>query len=448
MPSARLSKRTADAAAPVAAVYILRDEDLAGFGLRVTPTGSKAWVVDFRPNGGGRKAPKRLMTLGSYGTLTAEEARRAAKDVLASVRLGADPAGARHKSRAMLTVAEFGERFLEQYCQPPRMKPTTAALYADNLRRLAKPFIGSIKLDAVTKADVARMHRAIGQDRPTSANNVLVTLASLYKFAAAEGLLPEGTNPARGVQRFKSQAMERFLSDEEFARLGEAIREAETIGLPWRQNELADPSKAKHRPKDPAKRMIILPPDVAAALRLLLFTGCRKSEILNLRWAEVDFERGLLNLEQSKTGRKTVVLNAPALQILSDMPRVGEHVFPGDDAKAPRSSVTAHWYRVRARAGLDGADGKPPVRLHDLRHTFASVGMSGGLGLPIVGKLLGHTQSSTTQRYAHLDADPVRRATERIGNAIAASLGDTPIATDNVRSLRSSQLISGKKLRK
>ena len=146
------------------------------------------------------------------------------------------------------------------------------------------------------------------------------------------------------------------------------------------------------------------------------FTGCGLREILHLKWEQVDFERGLLFLPESKTGKKTVILNAPALEVLNGLDRVGSYVVPGDDPNKPRADLKRPWAAVTKRAGLDG------VRLHDLRHTYASFGAGGGLGLPIIGKLLGHTQASTTQRYAHLDSDPLRRASEHIGGRIAAAL--------------------------
>jgi integrase len=157
-------------------------------------------------------------------------------------------------------------------------------------------------------------------------------------------------------------------------------------------------------------------PFAAAAIRLLLFTGCRLREILHLKWEQVDLERGLLFLSDSKTGRKTVILNAPALAVLVSLDRLGSFVIPGQDPEKPRADLKRPWETVAKRAGLDR------VRLHDLRHTYASFGAGGGLGLPIIGKLLGHTQASTTQRYAHLDADPLRRAAETIGGRIAPAL--------------------------
>ncbi|MDT2022808.1 tyrosine-type recombinase/integrase [Methylocella sp. CPCC 101449] len=438
MPKARLSKRVADSAQTAATEYIITDTELPGFGLRVRPSGHKSWIVAYRAPPGGRTAPKRKMVLGVDTAITADEARRRAKQILASVRLGSDPAKARDEARAMPTFGEFAEQFITDVCAPPHslLKPSTARLYTDNLRRLAIPQLGKLKIDAITRGDVSRMHRKIGASHPTSANNVLVTIAAMYKQAVVEGLVPEGTNPARGVERYKTKAKERFLTTVELARLGEAIRTAETAGLPWALNDLKDPTKAKHRPKQFENTIVVVPRDVTAALRLLIFTGCRKMEILGLRWSEVDFERGILLLAETKTGRRTVVLNAPALAILSEQDRSSEYVFPGEDVTDHRQDITGYWYRIRQHAGLNGADGSEPVRLHDLRHSFASFGVSGGMGLPIVGKLLGHSQAATTSRYAHLDADPVRRASERIGARIAAAMSPELSESENVVRLK------------
>ena len=220
-------------------------------------------------------------------------------------------------------------------------------------------------------------------------------------------------NPARQIEQFKEDRRERFLTGQELERLGSAIRDAETRGIPWVVDERKP--KAKHLPKA-KNRFTKIGPLAAAAIRLLLFTGCRLREILHLKWGHVDLERGLLFLADSKTGRKTVILNAPALAVLAGIPRLGSYVVPGGDPEQPRADLKRPWEAVVRRAGLDG------VRLHDLRHTYASFGAGGGLGLPIIGRLLGHIQASTTQRYAHLDADPLRRASESIGGRIAAAL--------------------------
>jgi integrase len=234
----------------------------------------------------------------------------------------------------------------------------------------------------------------------------------MYAFAGRVGLVPEGTNPTRKIDKFKEDRRERFLSTEELERLGAAIRKAETTGIKWNMDDTK--ATSKHLPKK--NRRTIIGPHAAAALRLLLFTGCRLREILHLKWEHVDFERGLLFLPESKTGKKTVILNAPALAVLNTLSRVGPFVVAGGDPEWPRTDLKRPWAMVTREAGLEG------LRIHDLRHSFASFGAGGGLGLPIIGKLLGHSQSSTTMRYAHLDNDPLRRASESIAGRIAAAL--------------------------
>jgi integrase len=294
----------------------------------------------------------------------------------------------------------------------PKRKPGTAVFYRDILDRTVKPAVGTTKADKLTRQQIAKLHSTLAST-PFQANRVLAVVSSMYAFAGRAGIVSEGTNPARGIDKFAESRRERFLTSEELARLGSTIREAETIGIPW----TVDNSKptAKHLPK-PAKRFTKIDPLAAAALRLLLFTGCRLREILNLRWENVDLERGLLFLPDSKSGKKTIILNAPALTVLNGIDRVGSYVVPGADPERPRPDLKRPWHAMIAQADLQG------VRLHDLRHTYASFGAGGGLGLPIIGRLLGHTQPSTTARYAHLDNDPLRRASEAIAGRISAAM--------------------------
>jgi integrase len=324
---------------------------------------------------------------------------------------GRDPAGEKADERGVPTIAELADRFMDEHIKPKR-KPASAVFYRDILDRIVKPEIGAAKADKVTRAQVAKLHSKL-RSTPFQANRMLAVVGSMYGFAARIGLVREGTNPARKIDKFKEHRRERFLTGEELERLGTAIREAETKGVPWEVDETKP--KARHLPKA-KNRFTKIGPFAAAAIRLLLFTGCRLREILHLQWEHVDLERGLLFLPESKTGRKTIILNAPALPVLSGLDRLGSYVIPGNDPEKPRADLKRPWDAVARRAGLDG------VRLHDLRHTYASFGAGGGLGLPIIGKLLGHTQASTTQRYAHLDNDPLRRAAESIGSRIKAAM--------------------------
>ena len=349
------------------------------------------------------------------GKTTAESARQRAQAILGAVAHGRDPAREKSNERGAPTVAELADRFLAEHVNAKR-KPGTAATYRYVIESSIKPHLGTTKADKLTQAAVAKMHRGL-KDRPSWANRALAVVGSMYTFAARAGIIPEGINPARRIDKFSEKSRERFLTGEELERLGTAIREAETIGIPWEADERAPESK--HMVKQ-ENRFTRIGPFAAGALRLLLFTGCRLREILHLKWEHVDIERGLLFLPDSKTGRKTIVLNAPACEVLANLPRLGDYVIAGDTAgtkdENPRADLKRPWRAVSKRAGLNGA------RLHDLRHTYASFGAGSGLGLPIIGKLLGHAQAATTARYAHLDNDPLRRATENIGGRIAAAL--------------------------
>lgn len=417
MASARLTARTVTGAKPAERAYVLYDEDLKGFGLRVMPSGFKSWVVEYRPAGAGRTASKKRVALGSASSLTSAEARKLAKDMLAAVRGGADPLTERATAKAAASIAQIAPRFLSEHVAR-RRKPKTVALYKLAVDRHIVPALGSRKAASLTKAEVIKLHGDISERAPVMANRVVAVLGSMMSWAQKVGLVPEGHNPVTRIEKNTEQGRERYLTTAELERLGKALHEAETVGIPWDVDE-ANPN-AKHLPKN-ASRRTVLSPYAVAALRLLLLTGARVSEVLKLRWSEVDFDRGLLLLPDSKTGRKTIILNAPALAVLEGIPRLGEFVIAGrgptnGGKERPRSDLKKPWAAICRHAELEG------VRLHDLRHSFASVGAGAGLGLPIVGKLLGHTEASTTQRYAHLDNDPLRRASNTIGEEIATKL--------------------------
>ena len=410
MADQRITKRVVDGLRPRAREFAVWDSKLPGFGIRVRSSGAMSYLVVYRA-GSGRGAPVRRFTIASVGKATPEAARGRAKAILGAVAHGHDPAGEKATERGTLTIAGLADRFMSEHVEQKR-KPGTVAFYQHLLDKIIRPELGANKADKVTRAQVARLHGKL-KATPFQANRVLAVIGSMYAFAGRSGLVLDGMNPARRIEQFKELRRERFLTGEELERLGSAIREAETKGIPWDVDE--EKSKSRHLPKA-NNRFTKIGPFAAAAIRLLLFTGCRLREILHLKWEQVDLERGLLFLPESKTGRKTVILNAPALALLNGLDRLGSYVVPGDDPDRPRADLKRPWGAVSKRAGLNG------VRLHDLRHTYASFGAGGGLGLPIIGKLLGHTQASTTQRYAHLDNDPLRRASEHIGNRIAAAL--------------------------
>jgi integrase len=387
------------------------DEHCRGLCLLVRATGKATWTFRYRPRGGGAR---RRVRLGEYPSVGLAEARRRADKQRGKVADGADPQGETNSKRKAPTLSALIDRYLQS--AEPHKKAATLALYRTYLRNMIEPNLGSRRAATITRNEVAELHRKLGSATPVSANRALVSLSGVFTYANKAGLVPEGFNPARGVDKFKEEGRERYLSTDELARLGNALRTAEAEGLAW-TNGYGGLSKHERKPEN---RKTKLTSHVVAAIHLLLFTGCRLREILHLRWSEIDFERGLLLLPDSKTGRKAVVLNAPALQVLSTLPRVGEFVILGDDPKKPRADLKKPWDLIRHNAGLGD------IRIHDLRHTHASIGAGAGLGLPIIGKLLGHKHSETTAKYAHLDNDPLRKASDRIGSEIAVSLGSPP----------------------
>ena len=387
--NSRLTKRAIDALEPRAKPFIAFDADVTGYGVRVMPSGLKSFVLEYRPGAGGRGVIKRRVTLGRYGSMTPDQARKAALNALAQIRLGADPQAEKSRQRAALTVADLIDAFLDG--RVAKLKPNSRGAYAVSLVKLRAAH-GTIKAEALTRVQVAALHRSLSA-APYAAIRLAAIISSLYSWAEASGLVPEGhRNPAVRLARFKESARERFLTGEELARLGDALAAS------------------------------TLDPFAVAAIRLLVLTGARLREILHAKWEHVDFERSFIFLPDSKTGKKPVYLGAAALAVLADLPRIdgNPHIFPGRKDGLPRDGLDRPWSVIRKAAGLDG------LRVHDLRHSFASFGVGSGLGLPIIGKILGHTQPATTARYAHLANDPVRQAVETIGATISAAMNREP----------------------
>ena len=392
-------------------------------------SGTKTYIIRYRPKGLGRTGTRRFVKLGRHGDLTVEQARDQAKVILGQVAMGQDPAAEQIAKRQAFgeqkqspTFQSVSELFLRDHVTLKR-KPKTLESYKALFHNHVYERLGTRAVNLVTRQDIAKLHNSLAS-KPYTANRVQEVISSMYAFAAKQGLVPEGFNPARGIEKFKEEGRERYLTGEELQRLGAALSEAETIGIPWQTDE-SNP-KAKHTPKHWKGQRELLDPDAVAAIRLLLFTGARLREVLNLKWDMVDLERGLLFLADSKTGRKTIILNSAALELLRALKqsatmeitrKIGGFVIRGQLPDRARADLNRPWQAIRRRADLEG------VRLHDLRHTFASIGAGASLGLPVVGRLLGHSQAQTTARYAHLDTDPLRRAANVIGDQIAAQLG-------------------------
>jgi len=274
----RITKRLVDGLRPTRTEFFVWDAKHIGFGVRVQPSGVMSYVVKYRA-GSGRGAPTRRLTLGRVGKLTPDQARDLAGKTLGAVAHGADPAAAKAADKRAETLRELAELFLAEHAEAKR-KASTAAHYRDVIERLVLPELGNRKAEKVTGADLARLHARM-KDHPYQANRMLAVVGSLYGFAGKRRLVPLGFNPARGIDKYPEKGRERFLSVAELTRLGEAVREAETVGLPYEID--ATKPKAKHAPK-PEKRRTVIGPQAAAALRLLLFTGARLREILHLQW--------------------------------------------------------------------------------------------------------------------------------------------------------------------
>lgn len=409
----RIGKRLVDGLETTGREYFIWDDDLSGFGVRVRASGTKSYVFQYR-SGAGRTAPTRRLTIGSTTKLAPEQARKIARDSVGSVASGEDPAKTKSDDRKALTVAQLCDLFISEHAKP-KLKASTAALYEQLLRSDVIPNVGTTRVTKLRRSDVHRLHLA-KQKTPYQANNLLRVMQSMFNFAVARGLVPEGFNPAKGIVTYRGEARERLLSLDELERLGTSLEKGQAEGFPWHIDPGMPESRLKHVAKSAASQRNKIDAHSAAALRLLLFTGCRLREILHLEWAHVDLERGLLLLPDSKTGRKTVILNGPALKVLQEIARSSRYVIRGSRDDIPRADLKKPWRAVTRHAGLEG------LRIHDLRHNFASFGAGGGLGLPIIGRLLGHTQPATTARYAHLDTDPLRRASNKIAETISAAL--------------------------
>ena len=364
------------------------DRIVTGFGVRVYPTGGKVYIAQAR----GPEGPKRV-TVGRHGVLNADEARRRAALIVTRIKAGEDPVPLPLAARfnGGPTVADLATRYLEDHAAV-RLKPRTQTKLRGVLRRHILPALGKLPVEAVERKQVVELHRSLS-DRPVVANRAVKTLAHMYRLGEGWGLVPTGCNPCRAIEKYPERGRERFLTDAEFARLGRVLDEAEDTGAIQ---------------------------TMAAAIRLLMLTGCRKGEILALRWTDVDLDAGELRLPDAKSGPRAVQLPPPAVRLLEEMPRRAGSpwVFPGRDRDGRYSAagLDGAWQAVREAANLED------VRIHDLRHSFASRALALGETLPVIGKLLGHNDIETTARYAHLAQDSVHEAAERIAESIAADI--------------------------
>ena len=380
-----ISKRTVDALSVEDRDTIFWDRDLQGFGVRIYPSGQKVYVVQSRGPRGSRR-----VTLGRHGQITADQARQRAAGIIDRIKTGLEPVPAEPEKDTGPTVADLADRFMRAHVAV-NCKPATAVRYGGLLRNSILPVLGSMPIGSVERVHVADLHHAL-RDRPSTANRSVDILKKMFSLAEVWGLHPQGRNPCRSVRRYKERKPQRFLSAEEYQRLGRVLDEAEAEGTAWR----------------PA----------IAAIRLLILTGCRRNEILSLRWDDVDRTSGELRLRDAKTGGRMVPLTPTAAAVLDALPRKPDNpwVIVGKRPGKHLRNVNDLWYRLRVQADLED------VRLHDLRHSWASRALALGESLPMIGRQLGHTQVQTTARYAHLAQDTEKVSAAKVAGSIEADI--------------------------
>ncbi len=381
MPRVKLTARLSRESKAGEKDTILFDKALPGFGLRIHPSGRKVWIVQARIEGRSRR-----MAIARYGEMSLARARRRARDLLQRIRAGNNPADDILREKRTPTVKAFAREYLRR-CDP-YWKPSGRKTVRIYLKARILPAFGRMPLDRVGPEDVAEWFDAASRDRPGAANRAFEILRSMMYRAEEWGLRERGTNPCLGIRKNPRRNIARFLDRDELARLGKAL----------------DAHQARW-------------PEAVAAIRLLALTGCRRGEIVNLRWR--DIAENAIVLPDSKTGPRSVPLGASARAIVDALPgsrRKDAFLFPKNAGRRSPYNIVTCWHTVRAHANLGR------LRLHDLRHTAASHAVMSGENLPLVGRLLGHRRHETTAEYAHLADGHLVKTAEKVGRLVAEAM--------------------------
>lgn len=370
--------------------YTVWDSEVRGFGVRVWASGSKVFTFKYE-----QRCKQHWITLGRFGELTYDQAKKKALKLRLQIADGQKPGEELQAKRKAPTVSDLCDRFLAEHADV-KTKPSTAKEYRRTVERDIRPALGPLKVREVTTQDIHALHHKLST-APIQANRTLAVMSKMFSLAELWGMRVQNTNPCFLIQRMPEKRRERFLSERELKHLGDVFQAMEAAG----EIDLF----------------------ASAALRMLILTGARLGEITGLQWSMVDLENGFLRLPDSKTGAKVVFLNPPAIAVLMSLPEIlgNPHVFPGEAEGQPITNLSKAWDRVKAKAKLPG------VRIHDLRHTFASMAARSGLSLQIVGALLGHAHPSTTKRYTHFASRPLLEGSEQVGKVLGGFLKiDTP----------------------
>jgi integrase len=362
---------------------ITYDTDIKGFGVRVTAAGAKAFIVNYRVD-----SRERRITIGSYPDWSAAAARKEAIVIKRCVDRGEDPMADRHDDRATPKVAFLAQRYLSEHASRKALR--AQADDKSMIEKLVLPALGQTKVDAVSHDDIDQLHRSVSTTRPIRANRMVQMLSKMFNLAIRWGYRPD--NPVKGVRKNPEDKRTRYLTNAEVQRLNQAL--------------------GAHSNRQSAN-----------IIRVLLLTGSRRGEVMNAEWDHFDLDAGIWVKPSAHTKQKRehrVPLSKPTIELLNlirdEAPSPpSRYVFPSASRDQPQNDIKKFWAGICKLAGLRD------LRIHDLRHTYASILASSGLSLPVIGALLGHTQPNTTARYSHLFDDPLREATERVGAVIANS---------------------------
>jgi integrase len=383
---------------------IVFDDLLSGFAIRCTPSGAKIFIVQAWAAG-----KKRRVTIGTYPEMKVTEARNQARPVLDDLRAGKNPIVEKNLRRQAIeagdmTVSKLADQWMEVYVRP-KLKPRTVLDYTQIFEQKIKPRLGHVAVAAVSRDEVTRFHLEM-RKTPRRANYVLATLRALLTYAEDIGLRPVLSNPCRKLKMYREHNRERFLDEAEIGAAADAIARAERDG--------------------------VIGPHAASGLRLALLTGARSGEVTAIKWHHIDWQRRQIRLPDSKGNTpRTILLNDAAVEVLKTTMRIGPYVIAGAEEGQPYKNLSRAWIIARKYAGLGD------VRLHDLRHSYASLAARQGESLPMIGKLLGHKHPATTARYAHLVRDHVATVNDQLGELMQAAIDKRPApVADNVVKLR------------
>lgn len=434
---------------------VIWDREIKGFGCRCQQE-SRVFVVKYR-YGKGRTARQYLYTIGKLGSpWTPDSARDEAKKILGRIANGENPAAERKAEKVASNINEAFEQFLQD--SKGRRSERTQKEYRRMYGTMAKASIGTIRVQDVVRGDITKL-RDMHAPTPTVSNRLLQALSAFFNWCELQGYRPDGSNPCKNINRYKEKSRERFLSEKELFALSQALNQ-------YAENYKFVREMRHKKIKTGDKEENPVTPCVVAVIRFLIFTGARSGEALTLKWDCVDLENKLIRLQESKTGQKTIYLSAPALQLLTELPRLGDnpYVFWGREKDSHLINIKDPWRRlcqmatinlwredsrvnqliqqetmklpqdcrvqelfsaIKAAAKREKINlpvGFMDVRIHDLRHNFASTAVTSGHHLKIIGSLLGHAKTATTERYAHLANDPLQTANEAIGKKIMSAM--------------------------